>query len=235
MSKFKKYWDELAVSGKSRFDQVGMPDANEVVITSIVDEMLYYIPELSLTAPILEVGCGNGLLLENLHRRGYSNLIGFDYSSEMISKAKSYCSGIDFRNLDTSNLKNEFPKGSFDLIYVHSVAQYFDGEDYFNNFLEACLYLLSATGTLYIGDLFNCYVRDYLCGNSSKGKLSKFKRLLKSWKYTPTVTNFYLDLTKFDVEGFLERGYKVYPLLELVNKKSLMFKALRYNMLIKRY
>jgi SAM-dependent methyltransferase len=234
MNGFVGYWDQLASIGKSRFEQVGMPDANESTICSIVDEMLYYIPQLSLESSILEVGCGNGLLLEELQRRGYSRLTGTDYSAEMIAKANEYCSGIDYRVLDSSVQNREFEHHSFDLIYLHSVTQYFEGEDYFNQFLDSCLDLLNKGGCLYIGDVFNVYVRDYLAQSSAQSsKLAKVKNLFRRRGNEPARSNFYLNLASLDRGRLADRGYKAYPLLEWVNSKSLMFKALRYNLLIK--
>ena len=233
MESFLGYWNKLALVGQSRFEQVGMPDANEATIRSIVDEMFYYIPDLGPESSILEVGCGNGLLLEELQRRGYARLTGTDFSEEMIAKAKEYCRGIDFRALDSSALNREFERGSFDLIYLHSVTQYFEDQDYFNQFLESSLDLLSKNGCLYIGDVFNGYVQDYLVQGSRNSRLSRIKRLLGRRERVCAKKNFYLDLANLDQKHLAERGYKVYPLLEWINGKSLMFKALRYNLLIR--
>jgi 2-polyprenyl-3-methyl-5-hydroxy-6-metoxy-1,4-benzoquinol methylase len=233
MNSFVGYWNQMASVGKSRFEQVGMPDANETTIRSIVDEMLYYIPPLSFDSSILEVGCGNGLLLEELQRRGYSRLTGTDYSTEMIAKANEYCSGIDFRVMDSSALNQELGHGRFDLIYLHSVTQYFESEDYFNRFLDACLALLSKGGCLYIGDVFNVYVYDYIAQSAQNSSLAKVKRLLRRGRHEYAKSNFYLDLANLDQRHLAARGYRVYPLLEWVNTKPLMFKALRYNLLIK--
>jgi SAM-dependent methyltransferase len=233
MNSFVGYWNQSASTRKSRFEQVGMPDADESTIRSLVDEMLYYIPPITPESFILEVGCGNGLLLEELQRRGYPRLTGTDYSEEMINKANEYCSGIDYRVLDSKALNLEFENDSFDLIYLHSVTQYFEGEDYFNVFLHSCLDLLNNNGCLYIGDVFNIYVRDYNDQNVQNTWLTVIKRLLRRKKSKAVEKNFFLDLNNFDRRHLADRGYKVYPLLEWVNSKSLMFKALRYNLLIK--
>ena len=41
MNSFVDSWIQLASTGKSCFEQVGLPDVNESIIRSVVDEMLY--------------------------------------------------------------------------------------------------------------------------------------------------------------------------------------------------
>ena len=230
MNNFLDYWNSSALGGGSRFEQVGMPDANELTIQSIVEEMLYYVPYLNPESPILEIGCGNGLILDELQKRGFLQLAGADYSAEMIAKAQHYCQGIKFLKLDAGSLDSEFESGTFDLIYLHSVTQYFGSQGYFNQFLEGCLNLLSENGSLYIGDVFNAYVNNYYMGASKRGRLALLRKFFS--RSTPKEKNFYLDLDGLRNLQLEKRGFKVYPLLEWLNNKSLMFKALRYNILI---
>ncbi len=67
--------------------------------TDLIDEMGYVAPVIAsqllqgyvddLNARILDAGCGTGLVGENLHQKGYRNLEGFDYSAQMLEKAKA--------------------------------------------------------------------------------------------------------------------------------------------------
>lgn len=64
----------------------------------LIDEMGYVAPALAsqllqeyvddLNARILDAGCGTGLVGSYLHQKGFRNLEGFDYSAQMLEKAK---------------------------------------------------------------------------------------------------------------------------------------------------
>lgn len=64
----------------------------------LIDEMGYVAPVIAsqllqkyvtdLNARILDAGCGTGLAGADLHQNGYRNLEGFDYSAQMLEKAK---------------------------------------------------------------------------------------------------------------------------------------------------
>ena len=64
----------------------------------LIDEMGYVAPVIAsqllqeyvrdLSARILDAGCGTGLVGADLHQKGYRNLEGFDYSAQMLERAK---------------------------------------------------------------------------------------------------------------------------------------------------
>ena len=64
----------------------------------LIDEMGYVAPAIAsqllqghvsdLSARILDAGCGTGLVGADLHQMGYRNLEGFDYSAQMLERAK---------------------------------------------------------------------------------------------------------------------------------------------------
>ena len=64
----------------------------------LIDEMGYVAPAIAsqllqgyvsdLNARILDAGCGTGLVGDALHQKGYRNLEGFDYSAQMLERAK---------------------------------------------------------------------------------------------------------------------------------------------------
>ena len=66
--------------------------------TDLIDEMGYVAPAIASqllqeyledqSAKILDAGCGTGLVGADLHQKGYCNLEGFDYSAQMLGKAK---------------------------------------------------------------------------------------------------------------------------------------------------
>ena len=68
---------------------------------------------------ILDIGCGYGRTLEELQNAGYNNLIGIDFSKEMIKIAHENNPNIDFRITSGSVL--DFPDNSIDSVILLAV------------------------------------------------------------------------------------------------------------------
>ncbi len=91
----------------------------------LIDEMGYVAPAIAcqllqgyvvdLNARILDAGCGTGLVGAYLQKKGYLNLEGFDYSAEMLEKAKG--KGV-YLNLHQGDLtaRLDLDDNSFDAI-----------------------------------------------------------------------------------------------------------------------
>lgn len=72
-------------------------------------------------ARILDIGCGTGLLLAELQRRGFHNLWGVDLSPKMIEKAQQNFKGP----LQTANCYElPFEKESFDAVIISSMLHH---------------------------------------------------------------------------------------------------------------
>ena len=94
---------------------------------------------------ILEIGCGNGLILKALKQildRDSWQLFGTDISEEMLSRVQE--KDITLFHCDASRIPCEDNK--FDLIYMHSVIQYFDNENYLDTVMLECLRSLRVGG-----------------------------------------------------------------------------------------
>ncbi len=61
---------------------------------------------------ILDIGCGTGRTTIGLKEMGYDNLKGIDISDKMIKKAQDNYKGIDYYQMDVTNL--EFEESNFD-------------------------------------------------------------------------------------------------------------------------
>ncbi|XP_058067115.1 EEF1A lysine methyltransferase 2 [Anopheles bellator] len=81
---------------------------------------------------IIDLGCGNGMMLIELAREGYSNLTGIDYSPKAIELAKAICRdqelSIEYRVVDLMSaqetaalglFKVVHDKGTYDAISLH--------------------------------------------------------------------------------------------------------------------
>ena len=99
---------------------------------------------------ILEIGCGTGKNTEYLLTKAV-RLIGTDFSSEMLARAKSKIKSenVEFRQMDLREVW-DFPENSFDLITCSLVLEHIENLDFV--FAEASR-VLRAGGRFYIGEL----------------------------------------------------------------------------------
>ncbi|MEW6686481.1 MAG: class I SAM-dependent methyltransferase [Candidatus Edwardsbacteria bacterium] len=65
----------------------------------------------------LEVGCGTGVITEELYSKIKGELIGIDCDEKMLEKARNLYPQIEFQKADAHSLP--FSDGSFDLVYCH--------------------------------------------------------------------------------------------------------------------
>uniref|UniRef100_A0A2M4AX98 Protein-lysine N-methyltransferase n=1 Tax=Anopheles triannulatus TaxID=58253 RepID=A0A2M4AX98_9DIPT len=88
--------------------------------------------EIKAEDAIIDLGCGNGMMLVELAREGYSNLTGIDYSPKAIELAKAICRdqdlSIEYRVVDLMSesettalgqFKVVHDKGTYDAISLH--------------------------------------------------------------------------------------------------------------------
>lgn len=85
-----------------------------------------FISYLSPSAKILDVGCGPGQYSQYFYGCGF-DVIGIDFSEEMIAIAREQCSGIDFVLQDMREL--DFENNSFDALWVCSSFVHIPVED----------------------------------------------------------------------------------------------------------
>lgn len=87
-------------------------NAKLIVPRSVVDNRYTRFYELlPANALVLDAGCGTGRLTKRLIARGF-NVIGMDYSEQMLEKARASVPGVKFLKMDIREL--EFNDGTFD-------------------------------------------------------------------------------------------------------------------------
>ena len=106
--------------------------------------------KLKKNSEILEYGCGAGAFLSFFYNKKY-NLNGIDYSKKLIRKGRKYFPKILFHCGEISKI-NSFDK-KFDLIFSHSVFQYFNGYNYAKSLIKKMLSKLKDNGYIYILDI----------------------------------------------------------------------------------
>jgi amino acid adenylation domain-containing protein len=103
---------------------------------------------------VLEIGCGTGLLLFRLapHCARY---VGTDFSAAALEYVRRNLTKQDHVSLleRTADDLRGFEPGSFDLVVLHSVIQYFPSVDYLVRVLESALPLVAPGGHLFVGDV----------------------------------------------------------------------------------
>jgi amino acid adenylation domain-containing protein len=140
---------------------------------------------------IYEIGCGGGQLMFEIAPFAKSYL-ATDYSPPAIEKLKEKleadpgqwkhvsaksCAADDFTGI---------PHQSFDLIIIHSVAQYFPDTAYLLKVIEEAVKRLKDGGCLYIGDIqgMNCLEMEHAMNQITHSKagttLSAFKEIVEN-------------------------------------------------------
>jgi 2-polyprenyl-3-methyl-5-hydroxy-6-metoxy-1,4-benzoquinol methylase len=97
---------------------------------------------LNKNVKILEIGCGNGFILNKLYKMGYKNVYGVEPSTDAVNKANE----IIKKNISVSILKeNIYKPRIFDLIFFFQTLDHIPNP---NNFLMMCNKYLKNGGSI---------------------------------------------------------------------------------------
>lgn len=98
-----------------------LKDLEEVARYAVISGFLVY---MCKTPSVLDVGCGEGILLDYLRACGYSQYLGIDISSSALSCASSK---IDSRtNFVVADAEEFCPNGIFDCVIFNESLYYFE-------------------------------------------------------------------------------------------------------------
>jgi len=94
--------------------------------------------DISPNSKILDVGCGGGYLLNELYKKGYENIWGFDLSNSGIEVCRDNFPDLSERfqvhNAYENELPKEFPLKKYDLIISSEVIEHlYDPQKYLEN------------------------------------------------------------------------------------------------------
>jgi amino acid adenylation domain-containing protein/thioester reductase-like protein len=107
---------------------------------------------------VLEIGCGTGLILFEISP-SCEQYIGIDISAASLQYVQQYIDDLSLQHVGLKKLAADqlscFLPGSFDVIIINSVIQYFPSLDYFLRVLEQAIEIVQATGKIFIGDVRN--------------------------------------------------------------------------------
>jgi amino acid adenylation domain-containing protein len=109
---------------------------------------------------VLEIGCGTGLLLARLAPR-CDSYVGTDFSAVALEYLRQQMdnSGHDFSNTTllqrTATDFSAIGDGSYDVVVLNSVIQYFPNVDYLVSVLRGALKAIAPGGAIFLGDVRN--------------------------------------------------------------------------------
>lgn len=102
------------------------------------------------SAAILDVGCGYGRTLEELHQLGYRNLTGIDFSEGMIKRGQKLYPYLDLRVKQNSGI--DFPDKRFDAVILFAVLTCIISNEEQKNLIKEIRRVLKPSGILYVND-----------------------------------------------------------------------------------
>lgn len=99
---------------------------------------------------ILDVGCGYGRTLNELHQLGYCHLAGIDFSGGMIRRGKEQFPYLDLRTMETERI--DLPDGSVDAVILFAVLTCIQSDSGQKNLIREICRVLKPGGILYVND-----------------------------------------------------------------------------------
>ena len=128
-------------------------EAMQEQIASTCDRLLAFKPR-----QVLEIGCGTGLLLSRI-APSCERYVGTDFSHSVIQVLQDQIARQNVPNIELhelpANQLDAFARGSFDLVIVNSVVQYFPSIDYLVDFLDKAMAVVGHGGIIQLGDVRN--------------------------------------------------------------------------------
>jgi 2-polyprenyl-3-methyl-5-hydroxy-6-metoxy-1,4-benzoquinol methylase len=156
-----------------------------------IQSLKKFIKLLPLNSNILDVGCGGGQDSKFLHDNGF-NVLGIDFSKEMIRLSRKYSPKTNFKVLNVMNLSFT---NKYDGIWCSRVFHNVSIEEQ-DRFIKKLKVLLKKGGILYltsvisdkkedydIFDFNNKIIKKYLSSKSFKNLLIKHNFKILNFKY----------------------------------------------------
>ncbi len=102
------------------------------LIKSYLKSLLPILKNISRKSRILEIGCGNGFVLEKLYKLGYKNVYGIEPSIDAVRKANTLIK----KNISVNILKTGlYKQNTFDFIFFFQTLDHISNP---NSFLKIC-------------------------------------------------------------------------------------------------
>ncbi len=130
----KEYWDSVA-------------EKKEFSTPFQQEEFCKYVDKKSI---VLDVGCGYGRTLNELHNLGYEKLIGIDFSKAMIDRGIEKYPFLDLRLKKSSKI--DFEDSSVDAVILFAVLTCIYNSEEQKELISEIRRVLKPNGVIYIND-----------------------------------------------------------------------------------
>jgi len=155
-------WDLQALSSSDLKKQVCRP-IDELSWQALITDITEKLQLDDKYNAILDVGCGNGLVLSKLAPY-FQHLFGLDYAISMIEHAKKLLPEHKFETGDAANLR--YNDQSFDRVLSYSIFHYFPDQSYIIKAITEMIRVTKPDGIILIGDLLDKDFEANIKGNS---------------------------------------------------------------------
>ncbi|CAM4079201.1 class I SAM-dependent methyltransferase [Pseudoalteromonas ostreae] len=156
-------WDQIVRENQDFKAQVGRPFDDELW-QALIDDVEKKLAFSMQGNKVLDVGCGNGLLLSKL-LSNCSEYSGVDYSEAMIEEAKKLLP-IGFFYQSQAN-KLPFDTDQFDRVLSYSIFHYFPSYDYALSAIKEMIRVCKPGGVILIGDVLDSQFEKEIKGTSN--------------------------------------------------------------------
>lgn len=184
----RAYWNTIASKAPDGcrdhwVDTEGRP-LSERLYEEVAEYVAAQLPQgTGPSSTILEVGCGTGRILSALQAKlPQAALWGIDVAEEQIREAKTRVKSAVLAGQDLHQFIGDHGsqmRASYDLIFAHSVTQYFPSSDYFGAFLDEATELLRPGGSLCLVDVPVTWYYEQMRGQPPKTALTPLKNFVK--------------------------------------------------------
>ena len=184
---WEKYYNSKDIVGTPNLQRnVGRTKNGEPISEKVWNKSIEYIKsqiELKQTDDILEICCGNGMILGELSKLCKS-ACGIDYSKELLTQLVEKYPNV--RCFHSNVLEYKLDDNSYDKLILYFAAQHFDEKDLLN-LIKTMITTTKSEGKILIGDVPDEYKKwDYIL--KPEHRYDYFNRLENG---TPMIGNWY--------------------------------------------
>ena len=155
-------WNDQALVSEDPKVQVARP-GEDFEFSRLVDDIKNKLHLDGSSNSILDVGCGNGLLLSAL-AGGIEKISGVDYADAMVSKAKSSIPNGHFEAGPANRLT--FNSNEYSRVLCYSIFHYFPDVNYAQQTLNELVRVCRPGGVILVGDLLDKNFETQIKGGS---------------------------------------------------------------------
>lgn len=183
----RAYWNAIASKAPDGcrdhwVDAEGRP-LSERLYEEVAEYVAAQLPQgIGPKPTILEVGCGTGRILSALKAKlPEAALWGIDVAEEQIREATSRVNSAVLASQDLHQFISDQGQkhAGYDLIFTHSVTQYFPSSDYFAAFLDEATGLLRPGGSLCLVDVPITWYYEQMKGRPPVTAMTPLKNFVK--------------------------------------------------------